>query len=252
MENINNNVEVTPKVITFSSLFMESLQVCKSLFKDYTSNVLLLLILLMVPIVNLFVAPFIMFIIGRKIQGENNPFTGSVKLYFSKFWNIVSLMFVYLGMIFWKTIIWILLPIVFWGLLKVIGVHSAIMSSILNTLIPILIIVFPLIFMLKYFCGWRFAVNVLLFEDKKNKDALNRSWELTDNRKWDIFFYFLILGLIAVIYSVILIVTISSIFRLDSVLDKHTLSIIRSVITSPISFIITTFFTILYFKFKNK
>jgi len=255
MENNTINTQaVAENTVTFSGILKQSWIMFKSFFQENLLFTIGLLILLFIPLVNLLVLPVIVIVAGRKIQGEANPFVGAWKIYFSKFWKIIALAFVTFGMLIWKAFIWVLIPLVLWGLLKVLSASFGINTEIINIIMMVLLVagfVVTIVFTYKYMFGWSFSLQALLFEDKKNNGALKRSWELTLGHKWGIFFYILGLGLVTMLIVIPLMLIIVFIFGFDVNGDSFSFPIIQYIISAVMYLFMFIFYTNLYFQFKN-
>lgn len=237
------------KVVTFSSVWKESWSIVSYFFKDHVLATILILILLMIPIVNFLVIPIVIIVAGKKINGEENPFKGATRLYFSKFWRMILLSLVSIGLLLWKILPWIIAPVIIFAVISIFKINSQVLSFILPVIILAASIVSAVI-LIKYSYGWIFSLQTFFFEDKKNKGALDRSWELTLGNKKKIFFLLVALNVVITLTALVALFIFALIFRIN--LDNDTQgSILRSIMYSPIYLMTFTFLTVLYFTIKN-
>lgn len=266
MENLNENEVVTmepkmdpvletekivkeEKLITFNSVLKEAWDIFKYFFKEHVLATILLLVLLMIPIVNFLVIPIVIIIVGKKINGEENPFKGVTRLYFSKFWRMILLSLISIGLLLWKILPWVATPIIIFAIISILKVNSQIVGLIFS-ITAVAASIISAVILIKYSYGWIFSLQTFFFEDKKNKEALERSWELTLGNKEKIFFFLITLNLVITLTTFIALFIFAFVFRIN--LDNETQSsILRSIIYSPIYLITFTFLTVLYFIIKN-
>ncbi len=246
MENIQESGAGTEKLITFRSVLSQSWGVIKSLFKDQVLSTILLLIALAIPLINAFAFSYVVIVAGRKLKGESNPFAGSFKIYFSKFWQMMWVGLVFIGMLLWQMLKWVGIPLIILGILTLAGVKIDIIGLFI---IPFMFIGFIALY--KYMYGWVFSLQTLFFEDKKGMSALKRSWELTYGNKWKVFFYFMGAALIPALISIPILLASVFIFGVDLNDENLSYQLVQYVLNAPIWLFLLTFLTTMYVAMKD-
>jgi len=259
--------------IRIRNILFEAWKIIKSLFSNNLLGLVLLFIVFIIPsilmvfslltnpivyglsilvfyIINLFIGIFLILVIGKKIKNNESPFVGNFNIIFKKFWDIITTSLIFLGALILKVLKWIIIPVVLWGLFFLLSdfFNFSLTSNfinVLNIIFPVGIVILMIIPLSQHAFGWIFAFFGVIFEDKKNIKALKYSWDLTYSYKKKIFWYYI--GLILVLFvpvflfSLIVLIVGSNIF----------FDMVYVIISFLMSLFSITFFTVLYFKFKE-